>query len=142
MGVPSRKIARDEIAALLTATSVFTGGVQANELLKIAGKDLFVTVHSAPAELTEEDQGIDDTGNYRARYMITWWAERKDASNAEDNLDLMSKTVFDVVMDNRTNDNWDDITPMGATLPSYLKIDGIQYRSEILNVETLHFVDN
>ena len=62
----------------------------------------------------------------------TAWGEK----DAEDRLDLLDKEIADVVMDNATNANWDDLHFKGRTQTGVIEVGGTEYRYELIGVRT------
>ena len=65
----------------------------------------------------------------------TGWTE----ANAEDQLDLIEKTIADTITAHRSKAQdasapWDVIEPAGRTAPDYVEVKGVEYRRERIPV--------
>ena len=61
---------------------------------------------------------------------VSWWTER----DAEDRLDLLEKSIADVMMDNDTNELWAQVSFEGDHTPDDITIGGKDYLHEIMHL--------
>lgn len=137
MTVPDRESNRDQLVTLIT-NGAFFNDVYAYEVKDLKQVTKVCTVHSD--SFTYERAGAGDGGGaeHYERFWITWWINRDDAAQAEDDLDAAAQTIAQIVEDNRNvSGQWEDLNIVGESQPGYVVVEGVQYRRERVLVEAL-----
>ncbi len=144
MAEANRETVRDALATLLTTTLVtndeIVEAVYNYQIGNVAGESPFVTVSSAGSMR----EVITQSGNMPPIFYLTIdvfviyasgsWTE----DNAEDRLDLIERTIADVIAANSGKTaNWDQIDYSGRTNRLSVVIGGDDYIREIIPVEVL-----
>lgn len=140
----NRETGRDALAGLLSTALVGTGlpaqAVYGYQKSDFEGQSPVVVVLSAGTRRQRFGVGTQKYRSWFAYEVLVFVADADEAvswtdADVEDRLDLIEKEIADVVADNRSTTNWDDLKHdegFGQILPAV--VGGKPYKMEIIRL--------
>ena len=143
MAATNRETARDALTTLLETALVGTGlpaqAVYNYRIGDFQGQSPVVTVSSDGSDRTRESLSDSDLSNifFYAIHSFVLYADPDSSwteANAEDRLDLIEKTIADVIADNQDTANWDFLAFHSRSNRNDVDVGGDEYIRELMTV--------
>lgn len=147
MTISNRETYRDAIKTLLEAGLVGTGkpaqAVYGYHVGDFQQQSPVVIVASAGSE-REQGAVTSRQKNYFYFLIYTFTLYSQESSNwgeddAEDRLDLLEKTIAEIIVDNRSNSTWSFIELDGKSEVDSVMVAGEEYRRETIPIRVLAY---